>query len=36
VTATHVAREELVPARYLRPLSIMLERLARGERPLAI
>jgi isopentenyldiphosphate isomerase len=35
VTKT-ITREELVPASYLRALAIMLERFARGERPLAI
>lgn len=36
VAATRLAREELVPATYLRTLAIMLGRFARGERPLAI
>ena len=36
VVATRLAREELVPASYLRALAIMLERFARGERPVAI
>jgi isopentenyldiphosphate isomerase len=36
IAATRVAREALVPASYLRALAIMLERFARGERPLAI
>lgn len=36
VRKTQIAREELIPATYLRPLAIMLERLARGERPLAL
>lgn len=31
-----VAPDEVLPARYLRPLTVMLERFARGERPLAI
>ena len=34
--AVEVAREEVVPAVYLRPLAIMLERFARGERRLAV
>ena len=36
VVATELRREELIPASYLRTLAIMLERFARGERPLAI
>jgi len=36
VAANRIAREELVPASYLRALAIMLQRFARGERPLAI
>lgn len=36
VTATAVARGEVIDGVYLRVLAIMLERFARGERPLAI
>ncbi len=36
VTATQIAREELVPASYLPALAVALERFARGEPPPAI
>ncbi len=36
VTRAEVTREEVIPGAYLPVLAIMLERLARGERPLAI
>lgn len=36
VVPAAIAREELIPATYLRTLAIMLGRFARGERPLAI
>ncbi len=36
VREVEVAPEEVLPGQYLRPLTIMLERFARGERPLAI
>ncbi len=35
-SAVRVRRDEVLMAAYLRPLTIMLERFARGERPLAI
>lgn len=36
VTVVEIARDEVIPGSYLPVLTVMLERFARGERPLAI